>query len=115
MLIVYILFSGNEYRFHIDSFYANHPSKALKKKADPDATGVVLLRRHRLDTLKMSIILAMILIHFIGPVYLLWYLSRRSKTLISVAVLIIFTCTLSVVLAQFTRANRHELLASAAA
>ena len=85
------------------------------RKADPETSGIVIYSRERIEKLKVSIIFGMIVVHFVGPVYLLWYLARSSSTAVSVAVLIIFTITFSVVLGQFTRAHRHELLASAAA
>ncbi len=65
------------------------------------------------------IITGMILALLIIPVYILWNLTRdiqSSKTVaITIAVLLVSTLIFSVVLSLFTRAKRHEVLASAAA
>ncbi|KAH7348546.1 hypothetical protein BKA65DRAFT_398312, partial [Rhexocercosporidium sp. MPI-PUGE-AT-0058] len=94
-------------------------TRALEEKSNVNETGVALYRRKSVGRLKSGIIITMIMAHFAGPVYLLWYLARRkqtdSTTAISVALLLTFTCTFSIVLSQFTRVKRHELLASAAA
>ncbi|KAK0127333.1 hypothetical protein ONS96_006881 [Cadophora gregata f. sp. sojae] len=93
-------------------------TSAQAKKSDP-ASGVVIWSRTRMNKFNLCVILTMILIHFVAPVYSLWYMARKkqtnSSTAVSVAVLLVFTCTLTAVLSQFTTAKRHELLASAAA
>jgi len=65
------------------------------------------------------IITAMILTLLIVPVYILWHLTRipPSGTAIAIiiGVLLIFTLIFSGALSLFTRAKRHEILASAAA
>ncbi|KAH6712333.1 hypothetical protein BKA61DRAFT_676128 [Leptodontidium sp. MPI-SDFR-AT-0119] len=71
------------------------------KKTNPTKTGVILYSRGRLNKFKMTIILGMIMIHFVVPVYVLWYMARLPQTNSSTA--------------QLTRAKRHEILASAAA
>ncbi|KAH9219760.1 hypothetical protein DL95DRAFT_482877, partial [Leptodontidium sp. 2 PMI_412] len=89
------------------------------KKTNPTKAGVILYSRGHLNKFKITIILGMIMIHFVVPVYVLWYMARlpetNSSTAVSVAILLIFTCALSLVLSQLTRAKRHEILASAAA
>lgn len=65
------------------------------------------------------IIMAVILVLLIVPVYLLWHLtdgpeSKRSTAII-ISVLLVFTLIFSGALSLFTRAKRHEILASAAA
>ncbi|KAK0121857.1 hypothetical protein ONS95_010136 [Cadophora gregata] len=93
-------------------------TSAQAKKSDP-ASGVVIWSRTRMNKFNLCVILTMILIHFVAPVYSLWYMARKkqtnSSTAVSVAVLLVFTCTLTAVLSQFTTAKRHELLSSAAA
>ncbi|KAG4442415.1 hypothetical protein IFR05_002117 [Cadophora sp. M221] len=93
--------------------------EALEDKSDVNETGIALYNRPTIVRFKAGIVIIMILGHFAGPVYLLWYMARKkqtdSTTAISVALLLTFTCTFSIVLSQFTRVKRHELLASAAA
>ncbi|KAH7412874.1 hypothetical protein BKA64DRAFT_740624 [Cadophora sp. MPI-SDFR-AT-0126] len=100
----------------VQFFFSN---SALVEKSDAVETGIALYSRPSIVRFKAGIIITMILAHFAGPVYLLWYMARKkqtnSTTTISVAILLTFTCTFSVVLSQFTRVKRHELLASAAA
>jgi hypothetical protein len=61
----------------------------------------------------------MILALLIIPVYLLWHLTRVIQSdkavAIIIAVLLLFTLVFSAVIFLFTRAKRHEILASAAA
>lgn len=64
-------------------------------------------------------IMTMILALLIVPVYLLWHLTKGSdsgrSTAIIIGVLLVFTLVFSGALSLFTRAKRHEILASAAA
>jgi hypothetical protein len=93
--------------------------KDLRAKADPKATGIILYSRSRIDFVVTLIITGMILALLIIPVYILWNLTRSiqsTKTVaIIIAVLLISTLVFSGVLSLFTRAKRHEVLASAAA
>lgn len=61
----------------------------------------------------------MILTLLIVPVYILWNLTRDIQSTravaIIIAVLLVSTLVFSIVLSLFTKAKRHEVLASAAA
>jgi len=65
------------------------------------------------------IITAMVLALLILPVYLMWHLTRATQSgaaaAIIIGVLLISTLVFSGALSLFTRARRHEILASAAA
>ncbi|KAL5322631.1 hypothetical protein ACEPPN_010605 [Leptodophora sp. 'Broadleaf-Isolate-01'] len=87
-------------------------SPELTAMANPEQSGVMLFSKERVYRLKLFIILAMILFHFIVP---LAEKQTDFSTAIGVGVLVIFTSTFSAVLSQFARPKRHELLASAAA
>jgi hypothetical protein len=91
----------------------------LRAKADPKTTGIILYSRARIDFVVTVIITGMILALLIVPVYILWNLTREiqsSRTVaIIIAVLLVSTLIFSGVLSLFTRAKRHEVLASAAA
>ncbi|KAL2064320.1 hypothetical protein VTL71DRAFT_4814 [Oculimacula yallundae] len=112
----------------IEKFLSKHNWRLLRfvlsttdqiKKSDPGQIGVEVFSRARVNRLKLTIIFTSILAQFAGPVYLLWYLARKpqnnSTTAISVGILLTFTCTFSVVLSEFLSAQRHELIAAAAA
>jgi uncharacterized membrane protein len=93
------------------------PVQELRVKVDPKE--VKLFTRARIDVLVSFILLVVIVALLIGPVYILWQLTASSQagknsTLI-IAVLLLFTFLFSGVLSLFTRAKRHEILASAAA
>jgi hypothetical protein len=91
----------------------------LREKADPKASGIILYSRERIDFVVSLIITMVILALLIVPVYILWHLTRvtESTTVVAiiVGVLLVFTLVFSAVLSLFTRARRHEILASAAA
>lgn len=46
--------------------------------ANPEQSGVMLFSKERVYRLKLFIILAMILFHFIVPVCVLWFIARRK-------------------------------------
>jgi hypothetical protein len=79
----------------------------------------VYYTRSRIEGLVNAIILVMILILLIGPIYLLYHLVTTVKSSRTDAdcmgVLLVATLAFSAVLSVFTRAKRHEILASAAA
>lgn len=87
-------------------------------KAEPSA-GITFFNRERIDIVVSCIITVTILALLIVPVYLLWKLTRRVASgpmvAIIIAVLLVFTLVFSAVLTLFTRAKRHEILASSAA
>jgi hypothetical protein len=65
------------------------------------------------------IITITILALLVIPIYALWDLTRKAETGAMVAavigILLVFTLVFSAVLTLFTRAQRHEILAAAAA
>lgn len=68
----------------------------------------------------MGIITATILVLLVVPVYLLYHLTNEGKssldsTATCMGTLLVFTLAFSAVLSFFTRAQRHEILAAAAA
>ena len=85
--------------------------------ADDELT--VLYAKERVGCLVTVIITTMILLLLIVPIYLLWHLSLQLQTgyiaAVTVGVILVFTLIFSGVLSFFTRARRHEILASAAA
>ncbi|KAH6712320.1 hypothetical protein BKA61DRAFT_692164 [Leptodontidium sp. MPI-SDFR-AT-0119] len=93
----------------------------LQAKGKAPTDYLTLYDRERIDILVsiagMCIIVALLVI----PVYLLWSLTTADKTVssrstsLSLAVLSICTMIFSLVLSYFTRAKRHEILASTAA
>lgn len=79
----------------------------------------VYYTRSRIDRLVNAIILIMILLLLVVPIYLLYHLvatlnSNRADP-DCMGVLLVATLAFSAVLSIFTRAKRHEILASAAA
>jgi hypothetical protein len=79
----------------------------------------MLYSRRRIGLLASLVITAMVLALLIIPVYILWHLTRAiqsgTDTAIIIALLLVFTLTFSGTLSLVTRAQRHEILASAAA
>jgi hypothetical protein len=79
----------------------------------------MLYSRRRIGLLASLVITAMVLALLIIPVYILWHLTRAiqsgTDTAIVIALLLVFTLTFSGTLSLVTRAQRHEILASAAA
>ena len=82
-------------------------------------TGIILYSRSRIDFVVTLIITVMILALLVVPVYILWNLTRDFQSTravaIIIAVLLVSTLVFSAVLSLFTKAKRHEVLASAAA
>ncbi|KAF4624048.1 hypothetical protein G7Y89_g14125 [Cudoniella acicularis] len=106
-------------KFSCDSIRYLFCSPDLRAKANPKMTGIILYSRARVDFVVNLIITGTILALLIVPVYILWNLTREiqsSRTVaIIIAVLLVSTLIFSGVLSLFTRAKRHEVLASAAA
>lgn len=76
--------------------------------------------RSRIEGLAAAIITATILLLLVIPTYVLYNLTtdmnQGSRTsALCIGVLLIFTLAFSAVLSLFTRAQRHEILAAAAA
>ncbi|PMD40256.1 hypothetical protein L207DRAFT_582474 [Hyaloscypha variabilis F] len=94
-------------------------SSEQHKKADPESSKVILHSRRRLDIIASLINFSSIIALLILPVYILLCLTRSSQmgssTGVVISVLLVFTLIFTAVLALFTRAKRHEILASAAA
>jgi len=82
-------------------------------------TGIMLYSRKGIDVVALLVITAMVLALLIIPVYILWHLTRAIQsgedTAIIIGILLDFTLTFSGTLSLLTRAQRHEILASAAA
>jgi hypothetical protein len=80
---------------------------------------VVYYTRARIETLVTTIIIIMILGLLVLPVYLLYHLVSLSNANgtnpTCIGVLLVATLLFSATLALFTRAQRHEILAAAAA
>ncbi|TVY68658.1 hypothetical protein LSUE1_G008301 [Lachnellula suecica] len=94
-------------------------SPDLCQKTDPQETGIILYSRVAIDFVVSLIITMMILALLIVPIYVLWHLTRIVQTgrtvSIIIGVLLVATLVFSGALSLFTRAKRHEILASAAA
>ena len=79
----------------------------------------MLYSRKRIDVVALLVITAMVLALLIIPVYILWHLmgaiQSGKDTAIIIGILLVFTLTFSGALSLLTRAQRHEVLASAAA
>jgi len=94
-------------------------SPELYRKTDADVTGIMLYSRKRIDVVALLVITAMVLALLIIPVYILWHLmgaiQSGKDTAIIIGILLVFTLTFSGALSLLTRAQRHEILASAAA
>jgi hypothetical protein len=79
----------------------------------------MLYSRKGIDVVALLVITAMVLALLIIPVYILWHLTRAIQsgkdTAIIIGILLVFTLTFSGTLSLLTRAQRHEILASAAA
>lgn len=75
--------------------------------------------RQQINRLANTIITMMILVLLIVPIYTLYHLIRDVHTdrayAICMGILVVATLTFSAVLSLFTKAKRHEILASAAA
>jgi len=73
----------------------------------------------RIERFVVVIITGIILILLVIPIYVLYQLTNGVETAnsdaICIGVLLVFTLAFSAVLSLFTRAKRHEILASAAA
>lgn len=97
-------------------------SSGLSKKTD-ETTGIILLKRGKFNTvisvIRSLIITTIIIALLIAPIYPLWKLSRGTATTRSISmtmmVLLVFTFVFSAIMTLFTRAERHEVIASAAA
>lgn len=80
---------------------------------------MILYRSGRIDLVVSLIITTFILLQLMVPVGVLWYLSKRAFTTYMAmkmfAVVLSFCLTFTVGLSCFTKAKRHEVLASAAA
>jgi hypothetical protein len=80
---------------------------------------MIIIDRPKINVVASLIIAGSILTLLIVSVWLLWKLTRSSRSEevmgIIIMVLLLFTFAFSVVLSLFTRAERHEILASAAA
>jgi hypothetical protein len=79
----------------------------------------MLYSRKRVGVVVSLVVTAMVLALLIIPVYILWHLTRAiqsgTDTAIIIALLLVFTLAFSGTLSLLTRAQRHEILASAAA
>jgi len=79
----------------------------------------VYYTRERIERFVVAIITCIILVLLVIPVYILYHLTEGVETsrsnAICIGVLLVFTLAFSAVLSLFTRAKRHEILASAAA
>ena len=93
--------------------------KELSKKTDSTTSKIILYSRRRLDIVAAIINLSAVIALLIVPVYILLKVTHSSQTgpstTLIMAILLIFTFIFTVVLALFTSAKRHEILASAAA
>ena len=92
-------------------------SEETKRKTDGPE---VYYTRNRIDRLVVSIITTMILVLLVVPIYVLYHLTNDAEpspnsTAICIGTLLVFTLAFSAVLSLFTRAQRHEILAAAAA
>lgn len=93
------------------------------KQGDPEKFGdVYYYTRERIERCASALITIAILLLLIVPVWLLWYivtstdgtLSGRA-TAICIGTLLVATLLFSAVLTLFTKAQRHEIFAAAAA
>jgi Cu/Ag efflux pump CusA len=79
----------------------------------------MLYSRGAIDVVASLVLTAMVLALLIIPVYILWHLTRAIQsgkdTAIVMGILLVFTLIFSGALSLLTRAQRHEILASAAA
>ena len=84
-----------------------------------ESKDVVYYKRSRINKLAVGIITILILVLLVIPIYILYQLvmvigdEQAYRT--SIGILVVFTLGFSSVLALFTRAQRHEILAAAAA
>jgi len=88
-------------------------------KTNPKSSYLSLYSRDRIDIVVSFIVTLTILALLIMPIYILSHLSRstyNNKILgETIGVLLVSTMIFSIVLSLFTRAQRQEILASAAA
>ncbi|KAF7921887.1 uncharacterized protein EAE97_011178 [Botrytis byssoidea] len=92
----------------------------LRQKTNPETTKIFLSDPDRVNAIASLVLLTTVLALFVIPVCILWYLCQMSilspaniGTIL--AILLPFTFIFSVVISLFTRAKRHEVLATAAA
>lgn len=97
----------------------NFPKETRLKTDGRDKAKEVYYTKARIEVLVNLILLLIILVLLIVPTYLLYHLvevggSDRADAA-CMGVLLVATLAFSAVLAAFTRAKRHEILAAAAA
>ncbi|KAH6712332.1 hypothetical protein BKA61DRAFT_736758 [Leptodontidium sp. MPI-SDFR-AT-0119] len=92
----------------------------LRAKADDQTRNLILYERTRIELLVSTINLGFIVALLVLPVYILWQLTANAEqkappTSLIIGILATFTVAFSGALSAFTRAKRHEILASSAA
>ncbi|CZR70171.1 uncharacterized protein PAC_20072 [Phialocephala subalpina] len=116
---------GQHYRQYRRKYYASLKltnyffglRAALHLKSDPGNR--ILYSHRRIDVMVTVVVLMIMSLLLVVPVYVLWHLSQgtatNSSTSVTIIVLLIFTLVFSTILLKFTKAQRHEILAAAAA
>ncbi|KAH7348547.1 hypothetical protein BKA65DRAFT_605900 [Rhexocercosporidium sp. MPI-PUGE-AT-0058] len=92
----------------------------LRAKADDQTKNLILYKHTRIALLISAINLGVIVALLVLPVYLLWQLTASAEqkappASLIIGILAVFTVAFSGALSVFTRAKRHEILASSAA
>ncbi|KAF7919169.1 uncharacterized protein EAE98_009489 [Botrytis deweyae] len=92
----------------------------LRQKTNPETTKIFLSDPDRVNAIASLVLLTTVLALFVIPVCILWYLCQMSilssANIVTIfAILLPFTFIFSVVISLFTRAKRHQVLATAAA
>ncbi|KAF7905680.1 hypothetical protein EAE99_012041 [Botrytis elliptica] len=92
----------------------------LRQKTNPETTKIFLSDPDRVNAIASLVLLTTVLALFVIPVCILWYLCQMSILSSAnigtiFAILLPFTSIFSVVISLFTRAKRHQVLATAAA
>ncbi|PVH82395.1 hypothetical protein DL98DRAFT_653150 [Cadophora sp. DSE1049] len=92
----------------------------LRAKADDKTRNLILYERTRIELLVSTINLGVIVALLVVPVYILWQLTASAEekappSSLVIGILAVFTVAFSGALSAFTRAKRHEILASSAA
>ena len=95
-------------------------STETQRKSDDDDASPIYYTRSRIERLVLIIITITIVALLVVPIYLLFHLTSGTQqgphtTAVSIGTFLAFTLAFSVIMAFFTSAKRHEILAAAAA
>ncbi|KAF7888835.1 hypothetical protein EAF00_009135 [Botryotinia globosa] len=93
---------------------------ALRQRTNPETTKIFLSDPDRVNAIASLVLLTTVLALFVIPICILWYLCQMSILSSAnigtiLAILLPFTFIFSVFISLFTRAKRHEVLATAVA